>query len=476
MATFVLIHGAGDRAFFWHLVIPELRARGHDVVAMDLPCGDESAGLSEYADAVVDAIGERTELILVAHSFGGFTAPLVCARVPVQLVVLVAAMIPAPRTSGEDFFADLRRDRPARDRSDDDSEDALFLHDVPPAVAAAVKPHWREQASNAWSEPWPLEAWPDVPTRVLLCREDRVFPAEWLRRIARDRLSIDADEIDGGHMIALSRPHELARRLDAYATALRSHRAIHADAFDAEIRALDEHFRRATRIAPGERVLDIGCGTGESTRAAAAASSTGRVLGVDVSQPMLDVARRLSRDAGLDVIYEHADAAHHRFAAGYFDVAISRFGTMFFADPIAAFTNIAGAVRTGGRLVLLVWQRRELNEWAVALDDALEAAPLSPPLDAFSLGDPETAQRVLAHAGFSQIRFADVHEPVFYGKDVDAALALIGGFRSTRDALARANEDDAARLERRLRAVLAAHLRDDGVFFDARAWLVTAVR
>jgi pimeloyl-ACP methyl ester carboxylesterase len=105
VTTYVLIHGAGDSAWYWHLVEPELRRRDHDVVAMNLPCDDASAGLAEYADTVVDAIGGRDDLVVVAHSFGGFTAPLVCARVPVDLLVLVAGMIPLPGEAPGDWWA-----------------------------------------------------------------------------------------------------------------------------------------------------------------------------------------------------------------------------------------------------------------------------------------------------------------------------------------------------------------------------------
>ncbi|MCI0436930.1 MAG: alpha/beta hydrolase, partial [Gemmatimonadetes bacterium] len=105
MATYVLIHGAGDVGWYWHLVEAELRAHGHDVIAVDLPCDDEAAGLSEYTDTVVDAIGDRNSLVLVAQSFGGYTAPLVCARRPADLLVLVAAMVPSPHESAEAMFA-----------------------------------------------------------------------------------------------------------------------------------------------------------------------------------------------------------------------------------------------------------------------------------------------------------------------------------------------------------------------------------
>ena len=473
MATNVLIHGAGDSAFYWHLVDRELRARGHDVVAIDLPCDDESAGLSEYTDAVVDAIGERTDLVVVAQSFGAFTAPLVCARVPVELLVLVAGMIPKPGERGDDWPAATGLDKVPRKRDDDPI--ATFYHDVPPELAAEAVRRGRDQAATPGREPWPLDTWPDVPTQFLLCRDDRMFPAAWMRGVVRDRLGIIPDEIDGGHCPALSRPRELADRLEAYRAELPSARVRHAEAFDAEVHAHNEHLRRAAGICSGERVLDVGCGTGESTREAAAAASPGHVLGVDVSAPMLELARRLTAAAGLaGVTYKTGDAQVHPFAAGDFDVAISRFGTMFFSDPIAAFRNIARALRPGGRLVQLVWQRRELNEWA-AIDRLLGAEPPPPELDPFSLGDPATTRSLLERAGFGGIQFTDVREPVFYGRDVTAAFRFVRGFQAVRDALASMKRDAAARAEQQLRDLLAEHQRGDrGVLFDSRAWIVTA--
>jgi len=215
MATYVLIHGAGDSAFHWHLLAPELRGRGHEVVAMELPCDDESAGLSEYTDTVVQAIGDRTELVLVAQSFGAFTAPLVCARVPVELMVLVAGMVPLPGEKGEEWPANTGYEQATREQdADDNSEIAVFYHDVPPELAAEALSRGRDQAETPGLEPWPLDAWPDVPTRYLLCRDDRFFPAEWMRGVVRERLGITPDEIDGGHCPALSRPRELAERLE----------------------------------------------------------------------------------------------------------------------------------------------------------------------------------------------------------------------------------------------------------------------
>lgn len=210
MATYVLIHGAADSAWYWHLVEAELRERGHDVVAVDLPCDDDSAGWEDYACTVVAAIGERSDLVVVAHSLGGFTAPLVCARVPVDLLVLVAAMVPTPGETGAQWWANTDYE--------DDGGDAFeaFLHDVPADLAAEAMEHGRDQSATPMAQPWPLEAWPDVPTRFLLCRDDRFFKANFLRRVVQDRLEIVPDEIDGGHTPALSRPVELAERLETY--------------------------------------------------------------------------------------------------------------------------------------------------------------------------------------------------------------------------------------------------------------------
>jgi pimeloyl-ACP methyl ester carboxylesterase len=214
LATFVLIHGAGDSGWYWHLVEPELRARGHDVIAPDLPSEDDSAGLSEHADAVVDSIGGRRELVVVAQSAAGFVAPLVCERVPVELLVLVAGLVPEPGETAEDWWANTGYKPVRGEWSGDDA--ATFYHDVPPELAAEALRRGRRQSDTPGRQPWPLESWPDVPTRFLLCRDDRLLPAEFLRRVVRERLGITPDEIDGGHCVALSRPRELAERLDAY--------------------------------------------------------------------------------------------------------------------------------------------------------------------------------------------------------------------------------------------------------------------
>jgi SAM-dependent methyltransferase len=252
------------------------------------------------------------------------------------------------------------------------------------------------------------------------------------------------------------------------------------DFYDAELRAHHEHLRRAFGIGPGDEVLDIGCGTGLTTREAARAAAPGRVVGVDVSERMLERARRLTAGEGLaNVRYELGDAQVHRFDRARFDVAISRFGTMFFADPVAAFANIAAALRAEARLVLLVWQRLERNEWARLIDAALgdAAQPAPPGADPFSLGDAGATGRILESAGFGDVRFDDVHEPVFYGRDPDAALEAVTGFQSTSAALASLSEGDAARTVERLREMLAAHHSpENGVALDSRSWLITARR
>jgi pimeloyl-ACP methyl ester carboxylesterase len=210
--TYVLIHGAGDVAWYWHLVSAELRKRGHDVVAVDLPCDDESAGWSDYTDTVVNAIGDRRDLVVVAQSMGGFIAPLVCARRRAELLVLVAGMIPSPGETPNDYWKNTQY-KPNPDVDHDDPI-AVFYHDVPRALADEAVRRGRDQAESIGNLPWPLDAWPDVPVRFLLCRDDRMFPAAWLRQVVRDRLHIEPDEIDGGHCPALARPAELVARLE----------------------------------------------------------------------------------------------------------------------------------------------------------------------------------------------------------------------------------------------------------------------
>ena len=249
------------------------------------------------------------------------------------------------------------------------------------------------------------------------------------------------------------------------------------DFYDAELRRHNDRFRAALEIGPRDRVLDIGCGAGQSTREAARAAVEGSAIGVETSEEMLQVARRRSAEEGLrNIAFELGDAQEHPFPAAHFDLCISRFGTMFFADPLAAFTHIARAMRPDARLVLLVWQGHERNEWSTAIQHALapEDAPSASAPAAFSLGDRTATMRLLTAAGFASIDFEEVHEPVYYGPDIDAAQdAIVALFLPNAPAGPNPAPDETLR---RLRALLQAHLTPEGVFFDSRAWIVSARR
>lgn len=227
MSTFVLIHGGGDVGWYWHLVEAELRAQGHDVLAPDLPGDDESQTLTDYADAVVEAVGDRQNLVIVGHSFGSFTASLVADRLPADVLVLLAGMIPAPGESPDEWWAtsgyqsavaeQAKRDGGLTGNAD---PHVSFYHDVPRELAEEALSKERAHPSRtASAAPWPLAAWPDVPTRFVLCADDRTFPPDFMRRLAADRLGIVADEIPGSHCVALSRPKSVADLLVGYATA-----------------------------------------------------------------------------------------------------------------------------------------------------------------------------------------------------------------------------------------------------------------
>lgn len=217
MATFVLIHGGGDVGWYWHLVERELRLRGHDTIAPDLPCDDDLAGLPEYADTVVRAIGDRDNLVVAAQSFGGFTAPLVAARLRVAALALVAAMIPAPGEAPGDWPANTGFDTVMRQQVQRYAGQDMIYHDVPSDLAGQARRRSRNQSETPGYAPWPLAEWPPVPTRFVLCTEDRFFPPEFMRRVVADRLGIVPDEIAAGHAVALSRPKELADLLASYA-------------------------------------------------------------------------------------------------------------------------------------------------------------------------------------------------------------------------------------------------------------------
>ena len=222
MATFVLVPGAGGDTWFWHRLVAELEERGHTAVPVQLPTGDERAGLAAYADAVVAAVGDYAPVVLVAQSMGGLTAPLVCDRVDVALLVLLNAMVPTPGETGGDWWevtgqSEAQAEHFRQLGLDGDADDAVtYFHDLPADVTAALMRQPLVQTMRPFRDPWPLPAWPDVPTRVITGRDDRLFPADFQARISRERLGLEPDLIPGGHLAALSRPVELADRLEDY--------------------------------------------------------------------------------------------------------------------------------------------------------------------------------------------------------------------------------------------------------------------
>jgi pimeloyl-ACP methyl ester carboxylesterase len=214
MATYALIHGGGDVGWYWHLVERELRARDRRTVAPDLPIEDADATLEDHARVVIDAIDSLSdggELIVVAQSAGGYVAPIVADRARADRLILVAAMIPKPGETASEMFESTGWRMP---HNDDSSDIAVFYHDVDPELAAEAMSRTRRDAGA--DEPWPLAEWPDVPTHFILCRNDRFFPADWLRGVVRDRLGIEPDEIDSGHTPALSHPIELVELMESY--------------------------------------------------------------------------------------------------------------------------------------------------------------------------------------------------------------------------------------------------------------------
>ena len=224
MSTFVLIPGAGGMAWYWHRVVPLLERAGHEALAIDLPGDDESAGLRAYADLVVASIGARTDVTLVAQSMGGFTAALVASRVRLRQLTFVNAMIPVPgetpgqwwKNTGWEEARAAAAERHGYSAAFD--LDTYFFHDVPREIVEQGATHERDEAKIAFSEPADFGAWPNVPIHVVVARDDRFFPRDFQTRIARERLGagVDVDEIPGGHLVALSRPHELTDRLLAY--------------------------------------------------------------------------------------------------------------------------------------------------------------------------------------------------------------------------------------------------------------------
>jgi SAM-dependent methyltransferase len=254
----------------------------------------------------------------------------------------------------------------------------------------------------------------------------------------------------------------------------------HAWRFDRSIARHHDRLMDAAALAPGDHVLDVGCGTGQTSRDAARAVVDGSVLGVDLSAGMTDLARRLAAEEGLrNVRFEQADAQVHDFPAAAFDAVISRTGTMFFADPVAAFGNLARALRPGGWLTMAVWQGPQANEWIREITGALAAGrdlPTPPPgaPGPFAFADPTRAPDLLTVAGFADVDVAGADAPMWFGADADDAQAFVVGLLGWM--LRDLDEPTRDRALDALHETLAAHETDDGVLFGSAVWVVRARR
>ncbi|HLG00882.1 MAG TPA: methyltransferase domain-containing protein [Acidimicrobiia bacterium] len=255
-----------------------------------------------------------------------------------------------------------------------------------------------------------------------------------------------------------------------------------ADYYDAAANAHWQAFLASEPVARGDRVLDVGCGTGLSTRDAARVASDGAALGIDLSAGMLALAAERSRAEGLEnVEFVQGDAQVHRFAESAFDVAISRFGAMFFGDPDAAFRNIASAVRPGGDVALLAWRGLSENEWLREFRGALAAGrdlPAPPPgaPGPFGLADPDGVRRLLGDAGFEDVALTASNQPIWFGKDAEDAWSFVRHQGLVRGLTQDLDDATRARALDDLQQVLADHATADGVVFASAAWIINARR
>jgi SAM-dependent methyltransferase len=252
--------------------------------------------------------------------------------------------------------------------------------------------------------------------------------------------------------------------------------------FDDSLERYRHRFLDAASITPTDRVLDIGCGNGQTTRDAALLATAGSALGVDLSSRMVEIARRRASEQGIDnASFLQADAQAHSFDAGAFDVAISRTGAMFFGDPVAAFTNIARALHHDGRLVLLVWQSPLRNLWFRDFFAAVAAGrdlPIPSP-DApgpFSFADPERVRPILTASGFIDVTFDGAEELMYFGHTADDAFTFVHGLGFARFMLQGLDDDARARALDALRATIDDHATDEGVLYPSAVWIITARR
>ena len=255
-----------------------------------------------------------------------------------------------------------------------------------------------------------------------------------------------------------------------------------ADRYDRASAFVWQTFLDDGHVAVTDRVLDVGCGTGQSSRDAGRLASAGSVLGLDINQRMLDeAAARTRRDGPANVRYEWADAQVHPFDVAAFDVVISRYGVMFFADRLAAFANLAAALRPGGRLAVLVWQALDRNPWMVALRAALAVGRdlPSPPLGApgpYGLADTDAVAAMLTEAGYESIAFVPIEGPLQLGRDPEDAWDFVRGMGLYRGLTGGLDETGKADAIANVKQLIADHTTSAGVMLDSASWSITAVR
>jgi SAM-dependent methyltransferase len=260
------------------------------------------------------------------------------------------------------------------------------------------------------------------------------------------------------------------------------HWAENADRYERANRRFAERLIEAADVSASDAVLDIGCGTGRTTRDVARLAPRGSALGVDLSAAMLDYAREQSRADGLtNVAFVQADVQTNAFDENAFDVAISSFGAMFFDDPISAFTNIGRALRPGGRAALVVWRELARNEWLTELRAAVavgrqlpEPPPGAPSL--FGLADPDRTRELLVASGFESVDLDPIDEPVELGAPAEDAYAFVRTLGIIEGLTRDLDDTTRARALEQLRTAVSSHATTDGVLFGGSAWLITARR
>jgi SAM-dependent methyltransferase len=257
----------------------------------------------------------------------------------------------------------------------------------------------------------------------------------------------------------------------------------YADHYDTLMQRVTPHLMEAAAVGTSDRVLDVGCGSGSTTRSAARAARSGSALGVDLSAAMLRDAEQRAHGEGIDnVRFEQADVQVHAFAPAAFDLAISRFGVMFFEDPLSAFTNIASGLRPGGRFVFVCWQERDPNEWVTIPVGA--ALTVVPPPDrrpedapgAFSLAKPDRIRQLLTDAGLVDVEISEVAERILLGASAAEAVDFWQGTGTARALLDGVDAETERRAVDAVGAALRPHESPGGIWLDSAAWLVTAAR